>query len=194
VLLDIEFKNQPLDGFEICESIRLNDKKIPIILITAYYTETEDVLKGFKLGISDYVSRPRDNREIIARIRANLPPEVVLVDDFLCVDLARCQVLTKRTGTWQETDLQGMLFKLLEDFINNAGLIRLTTTLMAILWGDADRTVGALWVLVDRLREIIEPDPRHPVYIETIKGLGYRFNGKPVSISRQAFDKLVGDS
>ena len=88
VVLDIQFKNQAIDGFEICEAIRSNDPKIPIIFITVPRAETEDVLRGFEAGANDYVIRPRDNREIVARIRANLPPEVLIVDNTLCVDLA----------------------------------------------------------------------------------------------------------
>jgi two-component system response regulator VicR len=83
ILLDIVFENQSVDGTEICEAIRLNGSDVPIILVTAIMKETEQVLRGFRAGADDYVTRPRDNREIMARIRANLPPEVIVVDDYL---------------------------------------------------------------------------------------------------------------
>jgi two-component system response regulator VicR len=83
ILLDIVFENQSVDGTEICEAIRLNGSDVPIILVTAIMKETEQVLRGFRAGADDYVTQPRDNREIMARIRANLPPEVIVVGDYL---------------------------------------------------------------------------------------------------------------
>jgi DNA-binding response OmpR family regulator len=185
VVLDIKFKNQPVDGFEICESIRLNDPKIPIILITGVKKETDDVLKGFDAGANDYVIRPRDNREIIARIRANLPPEILTVDNYLCVDLAGSQVFVWRAENWREVHLQRLEFELLKVLVMNAGLILLTTILKSKLWEDI-RSDDVLAVYIRRLREKIEPDLANPVYIETIKGFGYRFNGKPVHGSRRS--------
>ena len=191
VVLDIWFDNDPTLGFEICESVRLNDKKIPIILITSPHKATEDVLRGFDVGANDYVIRPRDNREIIARIRANLPPEVLIVDNYLCVDLAGSQVFIRRVDNWQEVHLARLLFELLKVLIMNAGLIVPNSRLKAILWPDNNRSDEALFVFIRRLRMAIEPDPEHPTYIETIKGLGYRFNGKVVHSSRQAFLKQL---
>ncbi len=186
VLLDIFFKNQPVNGFEICEAVWSNDPDIPIILITAAMTDIEDILRGFKLGASDYVIRPRDNREIIARIRANLPPEVLVVDNYLYVDLAGVQVCKKQGENWRRVDLQPLLFELLKVLIMNAGLVVLTTRLKDILWGDKPVSDDALALYIHRLREKIEPDLANPVYIETIKGLGYRFNGKPIQTSRRS--------
>jgi len=192
VVLDIYFKNQPVDGFEICEAIRSNDPVIPIILITVPRAETEDVLRGFQAGANDYVIRPRDNREIIARIRANLPPEVLVADDTLCVDLAGFQVFVSRSGRWQEVHLPPLEFELLKILVVNSGLVVLTTSLKSKVWEDKIVSDDVLAVYIRRLREKLEPDPTDPVYIETIKGFGYRFNGKPVHVSRRSFEKLVG--
>jgi len=187
VVLDIRFKRQPVNGFEICEAIRSNDPDIPIILITVPMTDRADILRGFEVGANDYVIRPRaDHPEIIARIRANLPPEVLIVDDYLCVDLAGSQVFVKRGENWQKVDLQSLLFELLKVLVMNAGLVVLTTRLKDILWGDKPVSDDVLAVYIHRLREKIEPDPANPVYIETIKGLGYRFNGKPIHTSRRS--------
>jgi DNA-binding response OmpR family regulator len=182
IVLDIVFKGQPVDGIEICESLRLNGCDVPIILITAVKTETEDVLRGFKAGADDYVTRPRDNREIMARIRANLPPEVIVVDNYILVDLSSRRVWVCRNGRWQEEHLQPLLFELLSVLITNAGLIVPPTTLKDRVWGKPVSD-DALAVYIRRLREKLEPDPNHPVYIETIKGLGYRFNGRPIRAS-----------
>jgi DNA-binding response OmpR family regulator len=184
VVLDIVFENPAVDGIEICEAIRQNesDVEIPIILITAIMKETEKVLRGFEAGADDYVTRPRDNREIMARVRANLPPEVTVFDDYLLVDRAARRVWVKRDGKWQEVPLQRLQFELLEVLIINAGRVVLTTTLKDRVWGKSVSD-DVLAVYVHRLRKKLEPDPDHPVYIETIRGLGYRFNGRPIRAS-----------
>jgi two-component system alkaline phosphatase synthesis response regulator PhoP len=191
VVLDIQFKNQPVDGFDICKAIRSNDPYIPIILITSYNTSLDDILRGFEAGANDYVTRPRDNREIIARIRANLPPEVLMIDNYLCVDLAGFQVFVSRAEKWLEVHLPPLEFELLKVLIIHAGLVVLTTSLKNKVWEDKIVSDDVLAVYIRRLREKLEPDSAHPMYIETIKGLGYQFNGKPVHISRRSFVKLV---
>jgi DNA-binding response OmpR family regulator len=182
IVLDIEFPGQPVDGVEICEAIRLNGNNVPIILITAVLTETEEVLRGFEAGADDYVRRPCDNREIMARIRRNLPPEAGVVDDCILFDGHNRRVWVCRNGGWQEVDLQPLQYDLLELLILNAGQTVLTTTLKERVWG---RPVSdsVLAVYIRRLREKLEPDPSAPVYIETIKGYGYRFNGQPTRAS-----------
>lgn len=182
IVLDIVFKGQSVDGVEICEAIRLNDPDVPIILVTALMTETEDVLRGLKARANDYVTRPRDNREIVARIQANLPPSVIVVDNYLLVDSLSLRVWVCRDGRWQEIHLQRLLFELLEVLITNAGLIVPTTTLKDRVWGKPISD-SALAVFIHRLREKLERDPDHPVYFETIRGLGYRFNGRPTLAS-----------
>jgi DNA-binding response OmpR family regulator len=193
IVLDIRFKNQSVDGIEICEAIRLNGSDVPIILITKYMKETEQVLRGFKVGADDYVTRPRDNREIMARIRANLPPEVNLVDDYMLVDFSRRRVWVCRDGSWQEIHLQRLQFELLEVLILNAGQIVATTTLKDRVWGKPVSD-EALAVYIRRLREKLEPDPDHPVYIETIRGLGYRFNSRPVRAGLNVLEYKCGSA
>jgi len=182
VVLDIVFKDQSVDGIEICEAIRQNESEIPIILVTAIMKETEKVLRGFEAGADDYVTRPRDNREIMARIRANLPPEVIVVDDCIQVDFVSRGVWVRRDGNWQEVHLQRLQFELLEVLIINAGRIVPTTTLKDRVWGKPVSD-ALLAVYIHRLRKKLEPDPDHPVCIEAIRGLGYRFNGRPVRAS-----------
>ena len=177
ILLDVVFENQPVDGIELCEAIRQNGSDVPIILITAVMKETEKVLRGFAAGADDYVTRPRDNREILARIRANLPPGVSIYDDYLKIDFAARRVWVRRGETWVEVHLQRLQFELLDVLVTNAGRIVPSTSLKDRVWG---KPVGdnALAVYANRLRKKLEPDPVHPKYIETIKGLGYRFNGR----------------
>jgi two-component system response regulator RegX3 len=145
-------------------------------------TETDQVLCGFEAGADDYVTRPRDNREIMARIRANLPPEVIVVDDCILIDRSAWKVWVCRDRRWQEVHLQRLQFELLDVLILNAGRIVPTTTLKDRVWGKPVSD-AALAVYIHRLREKLELDPGHPVFIETIKGLGYRFNGRPIGAS-----------
>lgn len=179
IVLDIVFERQDIDGIEICQSIRDNEYRVPIILITGIFTETEDVLAGFKAGADDYVRKPCDNREILARIRANLPPGVVEVDDRIRIDFDDRCVCLKTEQDWREVYLQPLLFKLLQVLVINAGRIMESTRLKDRVWEREDISDDALAVFIWRLREKLEPDPRHPIYIETIRGVGYRFNGRP---------------
>ena len=165
VVLDIVFNKQSVDGIEICEAIRQNGSDIPIILITFIRTETEQVLRGFKAGADDYVTRPRDNREIMARIRANLPREVVIVDGYLLGDFSGRRVWVCRDGRWQEVHLQPLQFELLEVLMVNAGRTVPTTTLKDRVWGKPVSD-DVLAVYICRLREKLEPDPDHPENID----------------------------
>lgn len=182
LVLDIVFENQAVDGIEICEAIRQNGSDIPIILVTAFMTETEQIVRGLEVGADDYVTRPRDNREIMARIRANLPPEVIVVDDYILVDSSSGKVWVCRDRSWPEIHLQRLQFELLEVLIINAGRIVPTTTLKDRVWGKSVSD-EVLAVYIHRLRKKLEPDPDHPVYLETVRGLGYRFNGRPTRAS-----------
>ncbi|NIV33266.1 MAG: DNA-binding response regulator, partial [Anaerolineae bacterium] len=112
----------------------MNGSDVPIILVTAYLTETEAVLRGFEAGADDYVTRPRDNREIMARIRANLPPEVIVIDDCILHDSAGRTIWVCRDQVWQEVRLQSLQFMLLDLLILNAGQIVPTTMLKDRVW------------------------------------------------------------
>jgi DNA-binding response OmpR family regulator len=179
IVLDIRFGRRGKLGIEICKAIRENDYRAPIILITAVYTETEDVLDGFKAGADDYVRKPCDNREILARIRANLPPEVLEVDNYIRVDFQGLYVWVKRNSEWQEVHLQPLLFELLRSLVLNAGQIMESTRLKELVFAKEDISDDALAVYILRLRDKLEPDSHRPIYIENIRGVGYRFNGRP---------------
>ena len=192
VVLDIVFEGQSVDGVDVCEAIRLNDSELPIILVTAFRKETEQILRGFKVGADDYVIRPRDNREILARIRANLPREVIVVDDYLLVDRAARRIWICRDGRWEEIHLQPLQLELLDVLMLNEGLIVPTTTLKDRVWGKPVSD-AVLAVYIHRLRKKLEPDPADPIYIETVKTIGYRFNGRPVRASLNVLEQPCSD-
>lgn len=178
IALDIRFSSQDIDGIQICRAIRDSGYQAPIILITAIFTETEDMLAGFEAGANDYVIKPCDNRVIQARIRANLPPGMVEINGRLRIDFDALRVFVRSDETWHEVCLQPLLFRLLQVLVLNAGQIMEATRLKDRVW-DKEISDDALAVFIRRLREKLEPDPHHPIYIETIRGVGYRFNGRP---------------
>lgn len=179
IVLDIKFGSQPRLGLEICESIRANGVQTPIILITKIYTETEDVLEGFKRGADDYVRLPCDKKEIRARILANLPPEFVTTySDYIRIDYQSQRVCLKRNEEWHEVILTPLQFRLLRELALNEGVPMKSVTLMDRVWDKEEMDERALATAINRLRAVIEPDKHKPVYIETIHGVGYRFNGR----------------
>ena len=188
ILLDVDLGTPPIDGIEVCRSIRENEQaegrpSIPIILITAVMTETKDILRGFEVGADDYVTRPRDWREVLARVRANLPPEVVVVDNYIKVDFIGHAVWIRRNGQWEQVHLQPLQFELLRTLLMDAGKTITFTAIKDRVW-HRDISDDALAVYIRRLRKMLEPDPSKPKYIENIMGVGYRFNGQLVRASR----------
>jgi DNA-binding response OmpR family regulator len=183
IVLDNALGIPDISGIDICQAIREEGSNVPTILITAVMTETEDVLRGFEAGADDYVVRPRDLREVLARIRANLPPQVIVIDDYVQIDFVTRQVWVKREEGWQEVHFQPLQFDLLHTLVVNAGLILPATTIKDRVWGKVVSD-GVLAVYIRRLREKLESDPGQPMYAETITGLGYRFNGRPARVGR----------
>lgn len=176
LLLDINFPDGHRAGLELGRAIRENCHNIPIILITAMLTETKDVLDGFAEGADDYVTRPVDWRVVLARIRANLPPEEVDVDDQIRVDFAANLVRLRRDDRWEEARLQPLQFALLKLLVSRAGQAVPTTTIKERVW-EKEISDEALRVCISRLRERLALDPEKPPCIETIPTLGYRFRG-----------------
>jgi two-component system response regulator RegX3 len=181
VVLDIDFGSQQVTGLDVLESIRLNDElhMIPIILVTAVQRETWQVIRGLELGAADYVTYPRDNREIAARVRHNLPHRPLVVDDYLQIDAAARCVWRKQDGVCRRVHLQPLEFDLLYLLVMNAGRTMESWAIKDRLW-DRPRSDDALAVYIRRLRVKLEPDPSHPVYITAVRRQGYRFDGNPI--------------
>lgn len=180
IILDIMFGNLGSYGIDITKSIRLNDSTTPIILVTNEAKETEDVLSGFEAGADDYVTFPCDNRVILARIRANLPPEVMRIDDNFEIDFINRIVRVKNSGEWNPVHFQPLEFELLKTLVINEGIVVISLTMKERVWGKLVSD-SALQTAISRIRNKIEPDPRHPKYIITVQEIGYRFEGTPVS-------------
>jgi two-component system KDP operon response regulator KdpE len=143
--------------------------------------DTLDLVKGLELGADDYVTKPFNHLELLARVKAvlrrlDMPAPAARVPSFhsgeLEMDFARQEV--RLAG--QRVELTPTEYKLLYHFVRNAGYVLTHGTLLAKVWGrEYVDEVDYLRVYVRRLREKLGDDPEHPRYIRTERGLGYRF-------------------
>lgn len=179
ILLDLMIPGK--DGYDVCKDIRSNNKirNTPIIMLTAKSEELDKIL-GLELGADDYITKPFSVRELLARVKAVLrrfsisePERNVLVFGNLIADFDKREILVNN----KKLDLTLKEFELLEILIRNRGKILTRDTLLDKIWGyeyiGETRTVD---VHIRYLRKKIELDDKNPKLIETIRGVGYRFN------------------
>lgn len=179
VLLDLMIPE--ISGIDVCRTIRTHSN-IPIIMLTAKDSEVDKVV-GLELGADDYVTKPYSARELVARIKAVLRRGVA--DDSsssesigihsvggIRMDIERHQVTVK--GALIPLPLKE--FELLEFLMRNSGRVLTRGQLIDRVWGgDYYGDTKTLDVHIKRLRSKIEDDPANPVLIQTIRGLGYKF-------------------
>lgn len=178
VLLDIMMPK--MDGYTLCKKIRENSD-VPIIMLTARADEVDKVL-GLEMGADDYVTKPFSNRELMARVKANLrritpkesntnKKETAFGD--LAIDFDRYEV-TKRG---EPINLTLREFELLAFLATQKSQIFTRETLLEKVWGyEYFGDVRAVDVTIRRLREKIEDDPGKPRFIITKRGIGYYFS------------------
>ncbi|HEY8889597.1 MAG TPA: response regulator transcription factor [Clostridium sp.] len=178
MLLDIMLPG--MDGLDVCKEIRKdsNMSNMPIIMITAKGEEIDKII-GLELGADDYITKPFSVRELVARIKAILRRSTMqLVEKTfnvgnLVIDFAKHEVIKGET----KIDLTLKEFELLQILIKNKGRVMTRDFLLDKIWGyeyvGETRTVD---VHIRHLRQKIEDDDKNPVYIQTIRGIGYRFN------------------
>jgi len=177
VILDVMLPGQ--DGFEVCRRLR-RESDVPVVMLTARDTELDKIV-GLEIGADDYLAKPFSMRELIARVRALLrrttrraeaPASGTLERAGLAVDTSRRQI---RAGT-TAIELKPKEFDLLVHLMSHAGLVFTREQLLTAVWGvdhAADsRTVDTH---VKTLRERLGDDAARPRWIETVRGVGYRF-------------------
>ena len=172
-----------MDGLEVCRRIRSNPKfqQIPIIMLTAKGEEIDTVL-GLELGADDYMTKPFSPRELLARIKARLrrpnsqeeTETQIIVRGELRVDVTGFRVHVRG----EETELTPKEFELLRVLVAHPGRVYSREELLERIWGyEYDGDTRTVDVHVRHLRLKIEKDPSNPDYIETLRGIGYRFKG-----------------
>ena len=170
IVLDVMMPQ--VDGFELLEHLRQTDKTTPVIMLTAR-GETTDRIEGLKLGADDYLTKPFEPEELALRIAAVLRRVVVEepVEEIemsgLIFNLAR-EELKDGDKLVRLTDGETQLLKILAE---NAGEPVSRETLANGTSAGADRSVD---VQIPRLRRKIEPDPKEPIHIQTVRSIGYR--------------------
>jgi len=177
IILDVMMPE--LDGFETLEMLR-EVSNVPVIMLTVRADE-DDKVRGLELGADDYVTKPFGARELASRVKAVLrrtrgpvtsEKAILRIDDRLSVDFNNHEVVVEG----QRIKLRPTEFRLLYHLIENAGWVMPHETLLAKVWGYEYREeVHYLRLYVAYLRQKIEPDPSHPRYIFTERGVGYRF-------------------
>ncbi|HUX88759.1 MAG TPA: response regulator transcription factor [Chloroflexota bacterium] len=177
VVLDVMMPEP--DGFETLKQVR-EISTVPVIMLTAKGEEA-DKIRGLSLGADDYVTKPFSQRELLSRIQAvirraemprTLPKTQIRIDEHLSVDFARGEVY--RDGS--KVTLTPTEYRLLYHLVSNPGRVLTNEALLVRVWGREYREEDHyVRLYISYLRQKIEPDPGHPRYIQTEKGLGYRF-------------------
>jgi two-component system alkaline phosphatase synthesis response regulator PhoP len=179
IVLDVMLPRR--DGFDVCRTVRQRGVTVPILMLTAR-GQVVDRVVGLKLGADDYLTKPFEMAELLARIEALLrrAPQAAAAaaEQYrfgdITLDVRRTEVL--KGG--QPVELSALEFKLLRYFIEHRGATLSRDELLNEVWGyDAMPSTRTVDVHVAWLRQKLEPNPRIPQYILTIHGLGYKFAG-----------------
>ncbi len=178
ILLDLMLPRK--NGLDVCRDLRQRGYATPILMLTAR-GQTVDKVVGLKLGADDYLTKPFEMPELLARIeallrRASQPPVHAAIHRFgpVQVDLRRTQVL--RDG--KPVSLSAKEFQLLRYFIEHRGETLSRDRLLSSVWGyEGTLSTRTVDVHVAWLRQKLEADPKQPQLILTVHGLGYKFAG-----------------
>ena len=175
VVLDVMLPS--LDGFEVLREIR-HDSQTPIVMLTAR-SELHDVVVGLELGADDYVTKPFELPELVARVKAVLrraaPAEDVGMISVAGLEIDPDGFTARKRG--EELQLTATEFRLLLELARRPKQVFTRELLLELVWnydylGDS-RLVDAA---VQRLRAKVEDDPKQPALIKTVRGVGYRFD------------------
>jgi len=185
ILLDLMLPN--CDGYAICREIR-EEVDIPLLMVTAR-TESIDVILGLGLGADDYIMKPFDPAQLVARVKshlkryerlANKNKEENALPDGAVIEINNLRILTNSWRVYvdgNELKLPNREFELLRFLAGNPNIVFSKEQLFEKIWGyDYESDAATVSVHINRIREKIEKDARNPKIIETIWGAGYRFN------------------
>jgi DNA-binding response OmpR family regulator len=177
VILDIMLPG--IDGYEVCQQIRQKRNDVIIIMLTAK-TQDMDKILGLELGADDYMVKPFNPLELVARIRAILRRTGKIKENNKEIIIYRNLKLDLRSQKFFKNDREIVLtpieFSLVKTFIENSGAALSRDELLNTVWGENYfGDVKTVDVHIRRLREKIEDNPSEPQFIETVWGYGYRW-------------------
>lgn len=180
ILLDLMLPNK--SGYEICKEIR-NQVSIPILMVSAR-TEAVDKIRGLGLGADDYISKPFDPAELVARVNANIRQyerlSDVIKEEAEEIHIHDLRILTKSWKVFkgnQEIKLANREFEILKLLASNPNIVFSKEQIFEKIWGyDYLADSATVMVHINRIREKIEDDSKNPQIIETVWGAGYRLN------------------
>ena len=178
IILDLMLPK--MNGYDVCRDLRRKGNQTPILMLTAK-GETIDKVLGLKLGADDYLTKPFEVIELLARIealmrRSNAQTNAHKSEGFrfgdLSIDFRRAEV----TRGSKPIELSAMEFKLLQYLIENRGTVHSRDHLLDAVWGyDAMPTTRTVDVHIAWLRQKLEENPKRPYFIQTVHGMGYKF-------------------
>lgn len=172
-------------GFDVCETVRKENQKVPIIFLTASDEEV-NIIRGLDSGGDDYITKPFKLGELCSRIRALLRRAGVSKNEknasMECGDITIDLFGSRATLKGKALDLTSAEYRLLCLLVRNANRVVTRDIILNELWDDTGNFVddNTLSVYVRRLREKVETDPSHPEHLITIRGFGYQW--KEVSV------------
>jgi len=193
VLLDLMLPD--LDGYEVCRRIR-EFSQVPVIMVTAR-GEVLDKVRGLKLGADDYITKPFSADELLARVetvlrRGQAPPPPLpaqLVIGEVVLDLTN----RRATRGGQEIELSPTEYRLLHCLASNVGRTMTPREIQEKVWGREYREhYEGLRTYIYRLRQKLEPDPEHPIYLVSRHGVGYMLSVNASTKAGQAGNSREG--
>ena len=180
ILLDLMLPG--MDGFSVCRRLR-EETNIPILMVTAR-REDIDKIRGLGLGADDYIAKPFDPAELVARVKSHLSRYQRLTggrgEDDGAIQVGDLRILPQSWKVFkgnQEIKMPNREFALLKFLAENPNIVFSKERLFETIWGyDYVGDSATVTVHVGRIRDKIEDDPAHPKIIETVWGAGYRLN------------------
>lgn len=168
-----------IDGFEVCEKIRTQNSDAIIIMLTARGQDMDKIM-GLELGADDYMVKPFNPLELIARIRAILrrtEDKSIKTDQILVFGKLKLDVKSQKFyKDNKEIELTPKEYAIIKMFMSDPGKALSRDDILNLVWGeDYFGDVKTVDVNIRRLREKIEDDPSHPEYLQTVWGYGYRW-------------------
>lgn len=178
IILDVMLPKK--NGYDVCRDLRQKGIDTPVLMLTAK-GETIDKVLGLKLGADDYLTKPFEIIELLARVEALLRRSPQRTQNgraetfrfgSVTIDFQRAEVLKDS----EPVELSAMEFKLLQFLIENRGKVHSRNDLLDEVWGyDAMPSTRTVDVHIAWLRQKLEANPKHPQFIQTVHGFGYKF-------------------